>query len=300
MKTKLILFLGITALLSAALFTCARVEYQIELSNEEKVWLKNRRGSIIVATEKNYPPFAYIDQQGFFRGISADYIEEIEEYLGVTFVMAPPFHLARNLELVKNNEIDIITSLSKTDQRSQYMLFSEPYINVPAVIISFDTIKGAVKLEDLEGMRLGVGKDYGIHEYLKTNFPQLSIFPEEDDLNCFQKLMLGKLDYVITDISSASYLIRENSILNLKAVGKTDYIYQLCVASRKDQPLLASSINKAIRSISSEKKMEISDKWGALKIPLTKYQQIASIFLPISLLLIVSLIIVIIKRKRRG
>lgn len=297
MNTK-ILILGLFALICTALYTCSRIEPQIELSDEEKLWLKNRRGSIIVATERNYPPFAYIDQQGFFRGISADYICEIEKYLGVTFVMAPSFHLAKNLELVKNNEIDIITSLSKTDQRSQYMFFSDPYINVPAVIISSDTIKKQLELSDLEGVRVGVGQDYGVHEYLRDYFPELDLFPEEDDLDCLQKLVLGQLDFVVSDISSASYLIRENSILNLKIVGKTDYKYQLCIASRKDQPLLASSINKAIQSIGPEKRKEISDKWGALDIPLTKYQRIASIFLPVSILLIILLVFVIVKRRR--
>lgn len=83
------------------------------LNQEEKQWLKNRQGSIIVAPEQNFPPFAYIDENGFFRGISADYLQHIESFLGVNFIIAPPFHLAKNLDLIKDHEIDIITSLSK-------------------------------------------------------------------------------------------------------------------------------------------------------------------------------------------
>lgn len=113
-----------------------------------------------------------------------------------------------------------------------------------------------------------------------------------------QKLAIGELDAVISDISSASFLIRENGIVNMKVAGKIDYTYDLCMASRKDEPLLASSIDKAIKSISKAEKQAIEKKWGALEMPVGKYQKLASIFLPITILFIIFLIIAIIKNKK--
>jgi ABC-type amino acid transport substrate-binding protein len=301
MKIKLPLLLCFGAAFLVLFLGCNRKSKLVELSQEEENWLHQHRGSVIVATEKNFPPFSFIDHQGFFRGISADYLSEIEQILQISFVYAPPFHLAKNLELLKNKEVDMISSLSKTKERSSYLCFSESYCQIPTVIITSDTIRESLKPEDMEGMLIGVGQDYGVHEYLMDQYPKLSLFPQRDDLICLQKLAIGELDAVVTDLSSASYFIRENNMLHLKVSGSVDYTYQLCMAVSKDQPLLASSVNKAISAIGQDKKDEIMKKWGALQIPFSKYHHIAIICITVLLLLIVVWLMGLnIRRNRRS
>jgi len=286
MNTRNFVHIFTCFLVGAFVVSCHFNTIENDFTQSEKEWIGKRKGSIIVAPEKNYPPFAFIDEQGFFRGISADYLKEIEKNLGIQFVIAPSFHLAKNLELIKNKEIDVITSLTPTNKRSDFMDFSDPYIQVPTVIVTSDSIDRTLDLSDMEGMKIAVGLDYGVHEYLIDKDISLHLYPQYNDLICLEKLSEGKVDAAIADIASVSYLIKKNNFSNLKISGQTDFKYSLCMATRKDEPFLSSSINKAIRKIDVSKKEEINKKWGTLQPPLTKTQQLSYLFFPLGIFLI--------------
>jgi ABC-type amino acid transport substrate-binding protein len=210
MKAKILIISGFVFLAIFVLLSGFALDKNTNLSKEEKAWLQNHKGSVFVAAENNYPPFAFVNDQGFFSGISADYLAEIENILEIKFNISPPFHLAKNLQLLKNGEIDMITSLASTEERSQYLLFTEPYVKVPAVIVTRNDVEGVLKLKDIIGWKTGVGLDYAVHEYLLKNDPYLNLFPYEDDFQCLKKLAIGELDAVIVDIASASYLINSS------------------------------------------------------------------------------------------
>nr|WP_253916290.1 MULTISPECIES: transporter substrate-binding domain-containing protein [unclassified Lentimicrobium] len=255
------------------------------MSAEEKEWLKHNH-SIIVAPEKNFPPFAFIDDKGFFKGISADFLAEIEEQLGLNFIIAPPFHLSKNLELIRQEEIDIITSIKSTKERREYMDFSIPYIEIPTIIITRKIDKKHLNLNDLEGCNVGVGENYAVHEFLRTNYPDLSIQTQKDDLDGLKKLSLGQLDAVIMDLASASFLTDKNGITNLFVSGEVDFTYDLCMASVKSKPIINQLLNKAIQNISLDRKMQIKEKWIHLNGPNPEYRyNVIVVFLVIVLLL---------------
>lgn len=271
--------------------SCSDRKVEDFLNEEEFSWLQEHKGSIVVAPENNFPPFAYIDEQGFFKGISADYLEVIENKLGIKFLIAPPFHLSRSLQLLKDGEIDLITSLSKTDERSSYLLFSDSYIKVPAVILTKDTIYDDLSLEDLKGWSIGLGKDYAIHEYLQKNYPYLNLKPEIDDLICLEKLAIGNIDAVITDIASASWFISENSLIHLSLAGQTDFKYELCMAAPKENAMLIDIIDKTLNNLSKSEIKVIDEKWIKEINPPNVFNKQIYILFPVLLLLVVLVII---------
>lgn len=265
---------------------CGLQSRKVNLTPEESEWLRNNH-SIIVAPEKNFPPFAFIDDKGFFVGISADYISEIENQLGITFIIAPPFHLSKNLELIRQEEIDIITSLKATKERMKYMDFTVPYIEIPTVIITRKIDKKYLDINDLEGCNIGVGKNYAVHEYLRNNYPELMVQAQKDDLEGLKKLSLGQLDAVIMDLASASYLTGESGITNLLISGEINFTYDLCMGSIKGEPILNNLLNKAILHISTEQKLEIKNRWIHLNGPdiNSRYLFIGVLFLIVILIL---------------
>ncbi len=251
------------------LFSCGFPSRELKLSTEETEWLRNNH-SIIVAPEENFPPFAFVDDKGFFVGISADYLAEIEKQLGINFIIAPPFHLSKNLELIRQEEIDVITSLKATVERKEYIDFTIPYIEVPTVIITRKIDNKLLEIDDLQGCNIGVGENYAVHEFLRAQYPDLSIITQKDDLEGLKKLSIGQLDAVIMDLASASYLTSKNGISNLNISGQIDYTYDLCIGSIKGKPILNQILNKAIKNISFEKKLEIKEKWIHLNKPVEK------------------------------
>lgn len=279
-----LIILGFLVLLISS---CGFQSRELKLSAEELEWVKHNQ-SILVAPEENFPPFAFIDDKGFFVGISADYLAEIENKLGINFIIAPSFHLSKNLELIRQEEIDIITSLKATKERMEYMDFTVPYIEIPTVIITRKIDKEHLGINDLSGCNIGVGENYAVHEYLRNNYPELIVVAEKDDLEGLKKLSLGQLDAVIMDLASASYLTGKNGITNLFISGEINFTYDLCMGSIKRDPILNKLLNKAILSISAEKKLEIKDRWIHLIGPDIKSQYL---FIGVFSLIIVLLLV---------
>lgn len=273
---------------------CTLQSQKLKLSKEEREWLKYNQ-SIIVAPEKNFPPFAFIDDKGFFKGISSDYLSEIENQLGVSFIIAPPFHLSKNLELIRQEEIDIITSLKLTKERIDYMNFSVPYIEIPTVIITRKIDKVYLDISDLKGFHIGVGENYAVHEYLRNNYPDLVLQAHKDDLEGLKKLSLGQLDAIIMDLASASYLTGSSGITNLFISGEIDFTYDLCMASVKSKPMINQLLNKAIQNISQEKKSEIKEKWIHLNGPDNESRYIEVVVILVIVVLLFSLAILFFK-----
>jgi len=78
-------------------------------------------------------------------------------------------------------------------------------------------------------------------------------------------LSRGEADAVIGNLAVVSHMIREMSLSNLKIAGHTDQQPQpLAFAVRKDWPILAALITRALDSISEEEKISIFRKWMPL------------------------------------
>ena len=161
--------------------------------------------------------------------------------------------------------MDIVSSIKKTADRSEYLFFTEPYLKIPAVIIVQDKYQGNLSLFMMGGMSVGVGEGYAVEEYLKKFFPSINLITYSDDLEGLRKVSFGELDAVVMDIASASYFINNEGITNLKVGGDTGYVYDLSFASRKDIPKLNSILEKGFSQITAEEREALQDEYILLK-----------------------------------
>jgi ABC-type amino acid transport substrate-binding protein len=89
------------------------------------------------------------DRCGVF---TVDYIRLLEQKLGIRFQVVAPNDLTVNLEKARFRDVDVLTSLMKTPERSGYLLFTKPYVTVPAVIIIRKGFTGPVTLDRMQGV----------------------------------------------------------------------------------------------------------------------------------------------------
>ena len=246
----LLILPGCTSRTQAPLFT-----------QEEANWIKNNKDSLTFVVEKNYPPFSFIDKEGKFRGVTADYLELIQQKSGLDIQAGKGNTLAHNLKLLKEKKADLTGSLSQTPNRTKYLYFTETYIEIPTVVIVRKNNQRISTIADLNGMHVGIGQAYGIEEYLNFTHPEIKYTSFPDDLIALHELSFGKIDAVIMDIASASWFIQHNKITNLQIACNAGYTYKLSFATRNDMPQLTGILNKIIASIPLAKKKEINNKW---------------------------------------
>ncbi len=231
------------------------------LSTKEREWLKQHNGEITFALETNYAPFAFVDKNGNSRGLATDYLNLIQKKLGFRLHETRFESFNNIIKSAKKNEIDIVNAVTATEGRSRYLLFTKPFIEIPNVIIVKKDKFESLTLDKLQNFKVSTVKNYAITEYLSKNYSYLDMDLVSDDLTALLSVSFNRTDCTILDLATASYLIEENGITNLRFAGDADYNIKLSIASRKDWPILNQILNKGLEIISVDERESIRNKW---------------------------------------
>ena len=156
MRKNFKLFLTVTILLFVIVFYsgCINSEDEIDSTIQE---IKDA-GKLVVGTSMPYEPMEYIDEQGNVVGFDIDLAKMIAEELDVEFEI-------KNLDFnmtIFNNELNdgtvdiIIAAITITVERSEQLLFSNPYLNAGQVVIANVSNNDITAPEDLKDKTVGV------------------------------------------------------------------------------------------------------------------------------------------------
>lgn len=233
------------------------------LSKEERAWLKGHP-EIRLSPDPDFLPIEFIDSNGKYKGIAADYIALLEKKLGIKFEIQKYKNWDEVIEKTKARESDMWGAATPTPQRLEYMLFTKPFIELPAVIIVRENINESLTLKDLKGLKVAVISGYGIHDHLSINNTAIKLDVVPDISTGLKKVSFGMVDAMIVNIAQATYHIEKDAISNLRVAGESGYVYKLGFATRNDWPELNQIIQKGIDLINENEKAEISRKWVGL------------------------------------
>ncbi len=239
------------------------------LSSEERIWLQQHYGNIRVAPDPYYPPVDFFDKEGHFRGISADYLKLIEEKLGINFQIVRLESFRETLEKARLGEVDILNAVIKTPERSEYLLFTPPYISISNVMVVRNDLKQTLTIQDLKGIsNIVYQKGYAIGSFLQEQ-GITHAKPVIDPADALHDLSMGRINVMVGSLAIISYYVREMKIPNLRVAGNSGFDDVLSFGIRKDLPMLKQIMEKAIMEITPEEHDEIIKKWLILKVDKT-------------------------------
>ncbi|MFM7088538.1 MAG: transporter substrate-binding domain-containing protein, partial [Candidatus Paceibacterota bacterium] len=235
------------------------------LSKEEIFWLEKRNNTIVVYPEKGYPPFSYQSTSGVPQGLSMEYLELIAEKIGAKISYLPARPLSQITEDIKQGKGDIVTSITPTPTKEEFLYFTDEYITVPAVIVvRKDFNKEHLNISDLNGKKVAVGDGYAVGEFLKKNYPRIILDRVTDDEVGLQQLVLGEVDMAVMDIASFSFYISKQVLNSVKVVGNVGFDYKLSFAVPKDKQPLQVILDKGLSQISTNERANLNAKWIAV------------------------------------
>jgi len=202
-----------------------------------------------------------VDSEGRFVGMSADFMRKIGDLMGVTIKPASLQSWQATMEEIKAGSLDILCSATRTPQRESFLLFSNPYLRFPMVIVTDQGAPYIGDLKDLKGKKIAVVNGYASHDILKDRHPELDLLPT-DDVKAGLNAVVRKDAYAfIGSLAAISHVIGREGLSGLKVSGETPYNYELSVGVRKDQPIMAGIIQKALDAIGEEEHNEIFQRW---------------------------------------
>jgi ABC-type amino acid transport substrate-binding protein len=248
---------------AVSLFVAATVAGEtmatIDLSSEEAAWLK-AHPVLRHGPDADYAPFEYKDENDRYIGVAPDILKLIGKKLGVQFKVVAAPNWAANLENIKQHKADLAAA-AITPDRSEYMLFTSPFIEYNNIILVPDHVRGYFILKDFEGKTLAAVQGWAIAEYIQNKHPAITFLWVKDIKSALEAVSDGMADAYLVNRFAAGYWMAKTGITNLRIAGETDYTYKLSFGSRKDWPMLNRLLQKALDATSRSELEEIFNKW---------------------------------------
>ncbi len=236
---------------------------EINLTEKEIKWIKEHR-NIRLGVDPEFAPFEYLENHQY-AGMASDYVKLLNQRLNLNMEVVHGLSWKEVIEKAKIKEVDVLPAVGKTDERSQYLNYTEPYLSFHRVIVTRDDIPFIASLDDLSGYSVAVQTNTSHHGFIKEN---TNISPHL--YRTLQESLLavsgGEVDAFIGNVASTTYWIRKLNLSNLKvAAPVSTEVQSLHFAVRDDWPELTSILQKGLNTISPRQRKLISEKWLTVK-----------------------------------
>lgn len=237
----------------------------LSLTEQEQAWL-TAHPVIRVGIDNNFPPYEWVDDEGHYQGLIADYIARFEQLLGVKFEIIKNKSWFDILNMAKSEQIDMIAAAVQTPERDSYLNFTSAYTDSPVIIIN-DTKLGFIgSLSKLNSKRVAVEKGYFMVDILKRDYPAIELVLADNIQDALYQVANGKAEAYVGDAVSVNYAISQLDLLNLRFSGNTGYSSSHHVAVIKKHPELLSIMKKVIATIPINEREKINNHWLSFNV----------------------------------
>lgn len=269
------------------------------LSAKEKSFLAAHK-QINVGVVKNWKPMEFVDRKGKLSGINIDIIKLIGERSTINFNFVI-FDNWKNLyEALLDKKIALAGGISPTPNRKHKLLFTEPYWELPWVILHLQSFGKHSSLKDFFGKKIAVVKGYQLINKLTSEYPQISLMLVDTTQDGLAAIQQGVVDGMLEPLVIASELLKKESLVALMISVIDDLEWDSThIAVRADWPELHSVLNKGILSINKNEKQKIYEKWFNVKVNTGFDKNIVfRVALQASILIFVVIVIIVVWNRR--
>ncbi|CAM4373601.1 transporter substrate-binding domain-containing protein [Vibrio agarivorans] len=235
------------------------------LTKNERSWLL-KAPKIRVSTYDDFAPFVY-EKNGRLKGYSIDYLNLIANRLGIEFSYGSSKDWAQQLDMAKDKNLDVLQFVRYREDIDQYMDFTSSYFEGSET--AFFGREGTAPIKSIYEVNeqvIAVTRGYLEQRYLSENHSELNVKAYSTPGEGINAVLRGEVDYYLCEVITCNTHLYKNFISNVEIKGylrseSGNLANKARLAVRGDWPLLTSSINKAIDSITREELRELRDKW---------------------------------------
>jgi PAS domain S-box-containing protein len=260
MRTLVSLIIILVCVVCPAFTLAQSPDTLVSLTDAERKFIADHP-KIRLMVDPHYEPADFIDATGSHSGMAADLLKLLTARTGLEFVPVPlDAEQRKELDPVKRG-VDGVALSALTPRRKEFYLSTEPILEFPAYILTRQSVDRFLTPIDLMGKKVAVVSGYATEEYLRTNYPRLTLTTVPNTDAGLKAVSYGEVDAFISTIPVSTFWLEKEGFSNLKIAGETGYIYRLGVTSRKDWPELITILQKGVESITAEERDHIRRTW---------------------------------------
>lgn len=206
--------------------------------------------SVRIATESNYKPFSYLDNEGNHQGFEIDLIHALCRQMQADCTISSQDWESIIPGLIANKYDAIFASMSATDERQKTVNFSEPYFNNKLVLVGK---KGDdTTIDDIAGQNVAAQQATVAAKYLTDEHPQAIVKVYGKQVDAYLDLAAGRVAYLLSDIAPALDWLKTEQGANFELKGQPiDINDNVAIAMRQEGTELADKFNSALAALKS-------------------------------------------------
>ncbi len=252
----------------------------LPLSAEQIKWL-NSKERIQIGAMNDWAPINFINANGKPDGFGIALISLLNQRLGGRLTVRSS-NWAELYQQVVEKKLDGLLDLTPKQSRESDFNFTQPYLNIPHVIVGRKASTVFLTESHLSGKRLALEKGFGNVMYYRANFPSVTVNEYLNTLEALKAVSDGEADAYIGNQAVVNYFILNNHLNSLKIYSRADKPGSiLAIGVRKDWPQLADILQLALDSITTQEFYALLDdvieKQSALDegpaVELTKHEK---------------------------
>jgi len=210
--------------------------------------------------DANYPPFAYVGEDGKPAGFDVESMDWIAKTMGFE-VKHQPMDWDGIIPALMNKKIDMVCSgMSITPERAAVVNFSDPYFTIQKVILVPADSKLTAEAAMKGATKLGVQRGTNEHELLETRKVEQKLKYElryyDSSPLAVEDILNGRIEAIAMDSAPAKDAIAKGKPVKIVGTFADDDAFG--VAIRKDDAELLKLVNEGY------KKLHADPFWKAL------------------------------------
>ncbi len=252
----------IQSYLSGVHETPGKDKRHIYLTPEEKSWIA-AHPNINIGIDPEFAPFEFIDKNGKYSGYSSDYIQLLNQRLGLNIKIVPSLSWKEVMKQTGLGKIDMLAAVGLSNKRSEFLLYTTPYIGFHRMIFCRSDLPFIEGLDDIANLRIAVQTNSSHAAWLREH---TSLKPDYYDTlqQTLESVAAGNADVLIGNLAACTYWIRKLNLTTVRIGAPVDQERQmLYMAVKKEWPQLVSILNKGLASITTQEAETIRNRWTA-------------------------------------
>lgn len=206
---------------------------------------KEEKNKIYVGTNAEFEPFEYRDGDKII-GFDIDLLNEISKIMGFQFEIVD-MQFDGLLPALESKKIDIIIAgMTATEERKQFVNFSDPYYNSKQSIVVQANNTDITSFDNFTGKKVGVVLGY-TGDILVSELPNVEVQKFNTTSETVLALKAQKVDAVVLDYEPAKNYVAQNTELKLVETDAATEEYS--IAMRKDDTEFLAKVNEALKTI---------------------------------------------------
>lgn len=252
-------------LLSTAISINA-METPIHFSKQEEAYLKQKK-EITMCVDPDWVPFEVINAEGKHEGISADLISLVANRTGLNIKLIKTSTWDETVQNSKSSKCDILSFVNQTPKREEWLIFTQPLLLDPNVIITREEHPFVANLSGLDQESVALPKGTAMLERMSKDFPNLKFISVVSEANAMKMVSEKEANMTMRSLIVAAYVIKKEGWFNLKISGQPHgYENNLRIGVLKDQPILRNILDKGIETITQIEREAIINKHTGLVV----------------------------------